>query len=155
MTSPSGYIMCPTHYTPGASCVLVCHELCLVSLCSQDIRRTFFSCNHLYVCLHLKTGELIHIYKGHRHAITAIAILGKVMVTASLDRSVRVHELQVHITCFWSHILLQCETYSFSIWNADFLMVKLTHISQNEYVAFVHNYNMTVFLLSQRSFFLC
>lgn len=47
-----------------------------------------------YLC-RLQTGELVRIYKGHGHAVTSIVILGKVMVTASLDKLVRVYELQV------------------------------------------------------------
>lgn len=43
----------------------------------------------------LQTGELKRIYKGHSHAVTVVAILGKVMITACLDRLVRVYELQV------------------------------------------------------------
>lgn len=45
--------------------------------------------------LFLQTGELVRIYKGHGHAVTSIVILGKVMVTACLDKLVRVYELQV------------------------------------------------------------
>lgn len=37
----------------------------------------------------------MRIYKGHSHAVTVVAILGKVMVTACLDKLVRVYELQV------------------------------------------------------------
>lgn len=39
----------------------------------------------------------MRIYKGHSHAVTVVAILGKVMVTACLDKLVRVYELQVRI----------------------------------------------------------
>lgn len=39
----------------------------------------------------------MRIYKGHSHAVTVVAILGKVMVTACLDKLVRVYELQVGI----------------------------------------------------------
>uniref|UniRef100_A0A4W5PVT2 Uncharacterized protein n=1 Tax=Hucho hucho TaxID=62062 RepID=A0A4W5PVT2_9TELE len=42
----------------------------------------------------IHTGELVRIYKGHGHAVTVVAILGKVMVTACLDKLVRVYELQ-------------------------------------------------------------
>ncbi|KAL0603102.1 Zinc finger protein 106, partial [Plecturocebus cupreus] len=42
------------------------------------------------------TGELVRIYKGHNHAVTVVNILGKVMVTACLDKFVRVYELQSH-----------------------------------------------------------
>jgi len=42
-----------------------------------------------------QTGELVRIYKGHSHSVTSIIILGKVMVTACLDKLVRVYELQV------------------------------------------------------------
>ena len=45
----------------------------------------------------MQTGELVRIYKGHNHAVTVVNILGKVMVTACLDKFVRVYELQV---CF-------------------------------------------------------
>lgn len=48
--------------------------------------------------LDLQTGELVRIYKGHSHAVTVVAILGKVMVTACLDKLVRVYELQVYVT---------------------------------------------------------
>ncbi|KAG9336796.1 hypothetical protein JZ751_003144 [Albula glossodonta] len=44
----------------------------------------------------ISTGELVRIYKGHSHAVTVVAILGKVMVTACLDKLVRVYELQSH-----------------------------------------------------------
>lgn len=49
------------------------------------------------VRLSTQTGELVRIYKGHSHAVTVVAILGKVMVTACLDKLVRVYELQVQI----------------------------------------------------------
>ena len=39
----------------------------------------------------------MRIYKGHSHAVTVVAILGKVMVTACLDKLVRVYELQVSL----------------------------------------------------------
>ncbi|XP_030071103.1 zinc finger protein 106 [Microcaecilia unicolor] len=42
------------------------------------------------------TGELVRIYKGHSHAVTVVNILGKVMVTACLDKFVRIYELQSH-----------------------------------------------------------
>lgn len=45
--------------------------------------------------LSVQTGELVRIYKGHSHAVTVVAVLGKVMVTACLDKMVRVYELQV------------------------------------------------------------
>lgn len=52
-----------------------------------------------YVCAFcfslMQTGELVRIYKGHNHAVTVVNILGKVMVTACLDKFVRVYELQV------------------------------------------------------------
>ncbi|NXY22103.1 ZN106 protein, partial [Atrichornis clamosus] len=44
----------------------------------------------------IHTGELVRIYKGHNHAVTVVNILGKVMVTACLDKFVRVYELQSH-----------------------------------------------------------
>ena len=47
------------------------------------------------VSLLVQTGELVRIYKGHNHAVTVVNILGKVMVTACLDKFVRVYELQV------------------------------------------------------------
>lgn len=47
------------------------------------------------MCLCVQTGELVRVYKGHSHAVTVVAILGKVMVTACLDKLVRVYELQV------------------------------------------------------------
>lgn len=49
----------------------------------------------------LQTGELVRIYKGHGHAVTSIVILGKVMVTACLDKLVRVYELQVFTSQFY------------------------------------------------------
>lgn len=48
------------------------------------------------MCL-LQTGELVRVYKGHSHAVTVVSILGKVMVTACLDKLVRVYDLQVCI----------------------------------------------------------
>lgn len=49
-----------------------------------------------------QTGELVRVYKGHSHAVTVVAVLGKVMVTACLDKLVRVYDLQVSIfaVCF-------------------------------------------------------
>ena len=47
----------------------------------------------LAVCL--QTGKLVRVYKGHSHAVTVVSILGKVMVTACLDKLVRVYDLQV------------------------------------------------------------
>ncbi len=44
-----------------------------------------------------QTGELVRVYKGHSHAVTVVAVLGKVMVTACLDKLVRVYDLQVCI----------------------------------------------------------
>lgn len=50
----------------------------------------------------MQTGELVRIYKGHNHAVTVVNILGKVMVTACLDKFVRVYELQVGLgPCVW------------------------------------------------------
>ncbi|KAJ6667274.1 hypothetical protein lerEdw1_017252 [Lerista edwardsae] len=46
------------------------------------------------------TGELVRIYKGHNHAVTVVNILGKVMVTACLDKFVRVYELQIYTGCY-------------------------------------------------------
>lgn len=37
------------------------------------------------------------MYKGHSHAVTVVAALGKVMVTACLDKLVRVYDLQVSV----------------------------------------------------------
>lgn len=54
-------------------------------------------CRDSCVRLSTQTGELVRIYKGHSHAVTVVAILGKVMVTACLDKLVRVYELQVRI----------------------------------------------------------
>lgn len=45
----------------------------------------------------VQTGELVRVYKGHSHAVTVVAVLGKVMVTACLDKLVRVYDLQVSI----------------------------------------------------------
>ena len=39
----------------------------------------------------------MRIYKGHSHSVTSIIILGKVMVTACLDKLLRVYELQVNL----------------------------------------------------------
>lgn len=52
---------------------------------------------YLLLFLHVvhQTGELMHVYKGHSHAVTVVAVLGKVMVTACLDKLVRVYDLQV------------------------------------------------------------
>lgn len=44
-----------------------------------------------------QTGELVRVYKGHSHAVTVVAVLGKVMVTACLDKLVRVYDLQVSV----------------------------------------------------------
>lgn len=66
-----------------ASLVLLVSDACLLS----------FSFVAMFSCL--QTGELVRIYKGHGHAVTSIVILGKVMVTACLDKLVRVYELQV------------------------------------------------------------
>lgn len=40
----------------------------------------------------------MRVYKGHSHAVTVVAVLGKVMVTACLDKLVRVYDLQVSVT---------------------------------------------------------
>lgn len=54
----------------------------------------------------VQTGELVRIYKGHNHAVTVVNILGKVMVTACLDKFVRVYELQVGLgPCVWQTAL--------------------------------------------------
>lgn len=65
-------------------------------------------------CVVVQTGELVRVYKGHSHAVTVVSILGKVMVTACLDKLVRVYDLQVctlkpsvladlaSLCCFWS-----------------------------------------------------
>lgn len=37
----------------------------------------------------------MRVYKGHSHAVTVVTVLGKVMVTACLDKLVRVYDLQV------------------------------------------------------------
>lgn len=37
------------------------------------------------------------MYKGHSHAVTVVTVLGKVMVTACLDKLVRVYDLQVSL----------------------------------------------------------
>ncbi|CAB1449619.1 unnamed protein product [Pleuronectes platessa] len=44
----------------------------------------------------LQPGKLVRVYKGHSHAVTVVSILGKVMVTACLDKLVRVYDLQSH-----------------------------------------------------------
>ena len=44
----------------------------------------------------VQSAELMHVYQGQRHAITAVGFLGNVaMVTASLGGYVTVHHLQV------------------------------------------------------------
>lgn len=48
-----------------------------------------------YFCVSFQTGELVRVYKGHSHAVTVVTVLGKVMVTACLDKLVRVYDLQV------------------------------------------------------------
>lgn len=45
-----------------------------------------------------QTGELVRVYEGHSHAVSVVAVLGKVMVTACLDKLVRVYDLQVSVT---------------------------------------------------------
>lgn len=53
-----------------------------------------------------QTGELVRVYKGHSHAVTVVAVLGKVMVTACLDKLVRVYDLQVSVfTVFISALI--------------------------------------------------
>lgn len=47
----------------------------------------------LFLCV--QTGELLWVFKGHTHAVTVVTVLGKVMVTACLDKLVRVYDLQV------------------------------------------------------------
>ena len=54
--------------------------------------------HHVFSDWCVQTGELVRIYKGHSHAVTVVAILGKVMVTACLDKLVRVYELQVSLS---------------------------------------------------------
>lgn len=49
----------------------------------------------LYSLPLVQTGELVRVYKGHSHAVTVVSVLGKVMVTACLDKLVRVYDLQV------------------------------------------------------------
>lgn len=44
----------------------------------------------------------MRVYKGHSHAVTVVAVLGKVMVTACLDKLVRVYDLQVCCFCLFS-----------------------------------------------------
>lgn len=56
----------------------------------------------------MQTGELVRIYKGHNHAVTVVNILGKVMVTACLDKFVRVYELQVRKEVVTNDIYLIC-----------------------------------------------
>lgn len=43
----------------------------------------------------VQTGQLVRVYKGHSHAVSVVSVLGKVMVTACLDKLVRVYDLQV------------------------------------------------------------
>lgn len=59
-----------------------------------------------------QTGELVRVYKGHSHAVTVVAILGKVMVTACLDKLVRVYDLQVR---FSKSLLLLCSCINLTI----------------------------------------
>lgn len=59
-----------------------------------------------------QTGELVRVYKGHSHAVTVVTVLGKVMVTACMDKLVRVYDLQVgikrHTVCVCAHALTTC-----------------------------------------------
>lgn len=50
-----------------------------------------------YFYVSFQTGELVRVYKGHSHAVTEVIVLGKVMVTACLDKLVRVYDLQVSL----------------------------------------------------------
>lgn len=52
----------------------------------------------------VQTGELVRVYKGHSHAVTVVSILGKVMVTACLDKLVRVYDLQVCILIYLCNV---------------------------------------------------
>lgn len=52
---------------------------------------------NICTCFIFQTGELVRVYKGHSHAVTVVVVLGKVMVTACLDKLVRVYDLQVRI----------------------------------------------------------
>jgi len=42
-----------------------------------------------------QTGELLQVFKGHSHAVTVVDVMGNVMITACLDKLVRVYDLQV------------------------------------------------------------
>lgn len=53
-------------------------------------------------CVCVQTGEPVRVYKGHSHAVTVVTVLGKVMVTACLDKLVRVYDLQV---CWFSVLM--------------------------------------------------
>lgn len=57
-------------------------------------------CYYRGKCLSVQTGELVRVYKGHSHAVTVVTVLGKVMVTACLDKLVRVYDLQVSFLSF-------------------------------------------------------
>lgn len=88
-------------------CVQVDSELWLLELWHHKSQKTEGILKVILVTLIsflIQTGELVRIYKGHNHAVTVVNILGKVMVTACLDKFVRVYELQVE---FRASILLE------------------------------------------------
>lgn len=65
---------------------------------SASVRAQTCWSQNLHVCESAsvaQTGELVRVYRGHSHAVTVVAVLGKVMVTACLDKLVRVYDLQV------------------------------------------------------------
>uniref|UniRef100_A0A8C4QBT2 Zinc finger protein 106a n=1 Tax=Eptatretus burgeri TaxID=7764 RepID=A0A8C4QBT2_EPTBU len=44
----------------------------------------------------MQTGQLLRVYKGHRHTVMAVCVLGQVLLSACLDRLVRVFDLETH-----------------------------------------------------------
>ncbi|OXB72503.1 UNVERIFIED_CONTAM: hypothetical protein H355_002774 [Colinus virginianus] len=83
----------------------------------------------------IHTGELVRIYKGHNHAVTVVNILGKVMVTACLDKFVRVYELQSHdrLQVYGGHSdMIMCMTIHKSMWHGCSLIFGVVdHLKQH------------------------
>ncbi|KAJ7413485.1 Zinc finger protein 106 [Willisornis vidua] len=83
----------------------------------------------------IHTGELVRIYKGHNHAVTVVNILGKVMVTACLDKFVRVYELQSHdrLQVYGGHTdMIMCMTIHKSMWHGCSLIFGVVdHLKQH------------------------
>ncbi|PKU36374.1 zinc finger protein hypothetical protein [Limosa lapponica baueri] len=93
------------------------------------------SSDHTINCYNIKTGELVRIYKGHNHAVTVVNILGKVMVTACLDKFVRVYELQSHdrLQVYGGHTdMIMCMTIHKSMWHGCSLIFGVVdHLKQH------------------------